>query len=103
MCLQFSPILQPPCLNWHPPFVKRHSPQAIGCEVHIALFDQLYLAAGNGLTVPRFQPYWLPGSCTCTHLTPPERALLRTKGFCGALGEATARGVNLYVDMAAAC
>ena len=48
---------------------------------------------------------WLPGSCraTCTHLTPPERALLRVKGFCGASGEATARGVNLYEDMAAAC
>ena len=43
----------------------------------------------------------LPGSCTCTHLTPPERALLRTKGFGGASGEATTRGVNLYADMVA--
>jgi len=47
----------------------------------------------------------LPGSVrlTCTHSTPPERVLLRTKGLCGASGEATARGVNLYEDMAAAC
>ena len=33
----------------------------------------------------------------------PEHALLRTKGFCGASGKATARGVNLYEDMVAAC
>jgi hypothetical protein len=47
----------------------------------------------------------LPGSVclTCTHSAPPERARLRTKGFSGALGEATARGVNLYEDRAAAC
>ena len=36
-------------------------------------------------------------------LCPPEGALLRTNGFCGASGEATARGVNLYEDMVAAC
>ena len=30
-------------------------------------------------------------------------ALLCTKGFCGASGEATARGVNLYEDMVTAC
>ena len=44
---------------------------------------------------------FLPGSSrdTCTHFTPPERALLRVKGFCGASGEATACGVNLYEDM----
>ena len=48
---------------------------------------------------------FLPGSSrdTCTQFTPPERALLRVKGFCGVSGEATARGVNLYEDMAAAC
>ena len=47
----------------------------------------------------------LPGSCrvTCTHSAPPERALLRVDGFCGASGEATAHGVNLYEDMATAC
>ena len=47
----------------------------------------------------------LPGSCrvTRTHCAPPERALLRAKGFCGASGEATVRDVNLYEDMAAAC
>ena len=47
----------------------------------------------------------LPGSCrvTCTHSAPPERALLCVSGFCGASGEAAARGVNLYEDMAAAC
>ena len=46
---------------------------------------------------------WLPGRCqvTCTHSAPPERALLRTKGFY-ASGEATARDVNLYADMIAA-
>ena len=40
---------------------------------------------------------------TCTHSAPPEHALLRTKGFCGASGEAIARCVNLYADMVAAC
>ena len=35
----------------HPPFIKRHSPQAIGCEVHIVLFDRLHNVPGNGLTV----------------------------------------------------
>ena len=47
----------------------------------------------------------LPGPCRCnrTHCAPPKRALLRTKGVCGASREATARGVNLYVDMVAAC
>ena len=40
---------------------------------------------------------------TRTQVEPPERALLRTKGFCGASGDATARGVNLYPDMVAAC
>ena len=46
-----------------------------------------------------------PGSSrlTCTHFTAPQRALLRTKGFCGASGEATARGESLYADMVAAC
>ena len=37
------------------------------------------------------------------YVYPPERALLRTKGFCGASGEATARGENLYADMVTAC
>ena len=48
---------------------------------------------------------WVPGSCrvTRTHCAPPERVLLRAIGFCGASGEATARGVNLYEDMAAVC
>ena len=48
---------------------------------------------------------WLPGTCraTRTHRAPPERAFLRVNGFCGASGEATTRGVNLYEDMAAAC
>ena len=40
---------------------------------------------------------------TCTQFAPPERALLRTKGFCGASGDATARCVNLYADMVTAC
>ena len=40
---------------------------------------------------------------TRTHCAPPGRALLRAKGFCGASGEATACGPNLYEDMAAAC
>ena len=36
-------------------------------------------------------------------LHPQSEPFLRVKGFCGASGEATARGVNLYEDMAAAC
>ena len=40
---------------------------------------------------------------TCTHSAPPERALSRTKGFCGALGKATARWESLYTDIVAAC
>ena len=31
---------------------------------------------------------------TCTQSAPPERALFRTYGFCGASGDARARGVN---------
>ena len=46
--LQFFPILQPACLHWHPTFVQRHSPQAIGCEVHISLFGQPNLAPMSG-------------------------------------------------------
>ena len=43
-------------------------------------------------------------SCvTRTQFAPPERALFRTNGFCGASGDATAPGVNLYADMVAAC
>ena len=49
--LQFLPILQPPCFHWHPTLVKGHGPQAIGCEVHVSLFDQPHLAPGNRLTV----------------------------------------------------
>ena len=96
ICLQFLPILQPPCLHRHPTFVKGHGPQAIGCEVHVSLFRRQ-----NGMLLVAF----LPGSSrdTCTQFTPPERALLRVEGFCGASGEATACGVNLYEDMAAAC
>ena len=41
--------------------------------------------------------------CTRTHCAPSERALLHTKGFCGASKIATALGVKLYVDMAAVC
>ena len=40
---------------------------------------------------------------TGTQVSPPDRALFRTKGFSGASGEATARCVNLYEDMVAAC
>ena len=40
---------------------------------------------------------------TCTHFASPECAVLRTRGFCAASGEATARCVNLYADMVAAC
>ena len=45
------------------------------------------------------KPGW---SCRFTQFAPPEGALLHTKGFCGASGEATARAVNLYADMGAA-
>ena len=41
--LQFLPIHQPPCLHWHPTLVKGHGPQAIGCEVHVSLFEQPHL------------------------------------------------------------
>ena len=93
--LHFLPILQPPCLHWHPAFVKGHGPQAIGCEVHVSLFEQ---PAVRGFLA------CLAGSRgTFLQVSPPERALLQTKGFCGAAGEATAHGVNLYVDMVAAC
>ena len=69
-----------------------HRPSVVRSTFHCLLFRSLFFA-------------FLPGSSrdTCTHFTPPERALLRVKGFCGASGEATARGVNLYEDMAAAC
>ena len=40
---------------------------------------------------------------TCTQVAAPERALLRVKDCCGASGDATARGVNLYPDMVAVC
>ena len=92
---QFFPILQPACLDWHPPCVERHGPQTVSCQVHVALFGQLDLG---------FLAF-LPGSSrlTCTQFTPPGRALLRTKCFCGASGKAAARGVNLYADMVAAC
>ena len=39
----------------------------------------------------------------CTHFSPPESALLQTKGLRGASGDATPRGENLYMDMLAAC
>ena len=92
--LQFLPILQPTCLHWHPTFVNGHGPQAIGCEVHEGCCESAvrgFLACLAGCRV------------TFLQVSPPECALLRTKGFCGASGEATARGVNLYVDMVAAC
>ena len=65
----------------------------------------LWVHAGGSEREVRGFYAWLPGSCrvTCTHSAPPERALLHINGFCGASGEATARGVNLYEDMAAAC
>ena len=48
---QFFPILQPAFLHWHPPCVKRHSPQAISGGVHVSLFGQPDLAPWNGLAV----------------------------------------------------
>ena len=40
------------------------------------------------------------GHVTNLHpLFTPERALLRTKGFCSASGDAIAHGENLYTDM----
>ena len=49
--LQFLPVLQPLWLHWHPTFVKGHGPQAIGCEVHVSLFEQPHFAPGNSLTI----------------------------------------------------
>ena len=43
---------QPAFLDWHPPCVQGHGPQAVSCEVHILLFAQLDLAPCNGLAVP---------------------------------------------------
>ena len=40
---------------------------------------------------------------TFTHSALSQHDLFRTNGFCGALGEATARGEYLYVDMASDC
>ena len=48
------------------------------------------------------RPFCLLGDLsrvTRTQSAPPERALFRTNGFCGASWDATARGVNLYADM----
>ena len=53
--LQFLPILQPPCLHWHPIFVKGHGPQAIGCEVHVSLLGQPHLAPGYEASWPAWQ------------------------------------------------
>ena len=39
----------------------------------------------------------------CTHFSPPKRALLRTNAFCGASGDATACGEDVYPDMVTAC
>ena len=69
------------------------------CEVHISLFGQPAFHHGMDSVYPDFNHTRL----TYTHFTPPERDLLHTKGFCGASGEATARGVNLYAHMVAAC
>ena len=85
----FPQMLQPAFLSWHPPCVKRHSPQTISCEVHVWLLAQPDLGSKR--------LFGLPGSCRSTGIdcAPQERALLCTKGFCGASGDATAWGVNL--------
>ena len=44
-------------------------------------------------------PQGFQGQVSCQNPT----TLLRTKGFCGARGDATARCVNLYADMVTAC
>ena len=95
--LQFLPILQPPCFqNW--------AAKAVASAV-VRMACSLWEHAGGCEREVRGFFAFLPGSSrdTCTQFTPQERALLRVKGFCGASGEATARGVNLYEDMAAAC
>ena len=104
--LQFFPLLQPAFLNRYPPYVERQSPEAPNCEVPILLLGQPGIALCNGLTLPWFQPTAAQmelqvDAFMCT--APTEQALLRTKGFCGALGGATASGVHLYTDMVVDC
>ena len=53
--------------------------------------------------VQGFLACWAGSWISFTQFAPPERALFCTKGFCGASGEATARCVNLYANMVAAC
>ena len=66
--LQFFPILQPACLNWHPPCVERHGPQAVSlsesgvpCGCKQVAVNWLYEASWPARQAPRspsskFQP-----------------------------------------------
>ena len=74
MFLQFSPILQPPCFHW-----------SLASAV-VRMSCSLWVHAGGCEREARGFFAWLPGSCRCTHThcAPPKRALLLTKGFCGA-------------------
>ena len=106
--LQFFPIPQPAWLYWYPPCVQGHGPKAVSCEVHILLFGELdlvFLVGAGRLRCPACTGFLglLGRTPSHTHPLCTPCALLRTKGFWGASGEATARCVNLYAAMVLAC
>ena len=99
--LQFFPILQPAGLHRDPPCIERHGHRP---PVVRSTFRSWWVHAGCCEPIVRGFLACLAGCrVTGTCSAPPERALLRIKGFCGASGEATARGVNLYADIVATC
>ena len=85
------------CTGTHPVLRGMQKKRPLRCSlwVHVGCCKPAVRGLLAGLAKVRRQ--------TCTHFAPPEHALLRTKGFSGASGEATARGLNLFADMVAAC
>ena len=57
------------------------------------------VSGGYGAFLPGYQAH-AESPAPTLH---PQSEPFCVNGFCGASGEATARGVNLYEDMAAAC
>ena len=86
-------------------FQSQNSHEKAVASADIKIWCFLWVHAGCCEPAVRAFFAWLPSRCRaiCTHSAPPKRALLRTKGFCGASRKATACGVNLYADMVAAC
>ena len=83
---QFSPILQPVCLDWHPPRVETHGPQTVSLDG--GPNQVFFVGACRLLLTGCTRPFCWAGRCTPANLHPfctPRACSFANQRFLGCI------------------